>query len=46
MRLALLREVEKAIPIPNMETGRRLAEMKQQDTDKPSDLSTKNKKDG
>ena len=50
MRLALLVEVAKAIPIPEMEASRRLAEieagkrlseMNLQDTDKPLELSTK-----
>ena len=43
LRLALLLEVEKAIPIPEMVTSRQVAEMKLQATDKPLDLSTKNK---
>ena len=44
-RLALLLEVEKAIPIPEMDASRRLTDMKLQDTDKPVDLATKNNKD-
>ena len=45
MRQALLLEVEKAIPIPEMDASRRLTDMKLQDTDKPVDLATKNKRD-
>ena len=44
MRLALLLEVEKAIPIPKMVASRRFAKRKLQDTDEPLDLSTKKKK--